>query len=158
MIEDKTQAQRTDETVTAEFIAEQCVAVRLRLLTRAVTKIYNRALRQHGLNVSQMNILVAISCLRQAKQQDICHALHLDKSTLSRDVERMRSRAWIESLAGEDGRTTVLRLSATGRKALQRATPAWQQAQQQAIALIGEREIAAIGRATKTIRKMRPKR
>ncbi len=79
----------TGETTTVEEIAEQCVAVRLRLLTRAVTGIYNRALRPHGLTVSQMNILVAVSCMREAKPREVCRALHLEKSTLSRDAERM---------------------------------------------------------------------
>jgi|SRR5262245_11240511 len=149
---------RKDESLQAKVtvIVKECVAVRLRLLTRAVTKIYNKALRPHGLTISQMNILVAASYLGQAKQQDICQALHLDKSTLSRDLARMRERGWVTEAPGDDGRSSLLRVTAHGGKLLQRAIPAWRQAQQQAAALLGEREIAAFDRAAKTLRSSRP--
>jgi DNA-binding MarR family transcriptional regulator len=142
---------------TATLIVDECIAVRLRLLTRAVTKIYNQALRPHGLTVSQMNILVAVSYLGQAKQQEICQALHLEKSTLSRDLARMRERGWITEARGDDGRSSLLRVTARGGKLLQKALPAWQEAQQQATTLLGEREVAALGRAVKTLRSSRLK-
>jgi DNA-binding MarR family transcriptional regulator len=150
--------ERKDESLQAKatVIVEECVAVRLRLLTRAVTKIYNQALRPYGLTISQMNILVAASYLGQGKQQDICKALHLEKSTLSRDLARMRERGWITESPGDDGRSSLLRVTALGGKLLLRAIPAWRQAQQQAAALLGEREITAIGRAVKTLQSSSP--
>jgi DNA-binding MarR family transcriptional regulator len=147
--------KKETDTVSAQDIARQCVAVRLRILTRAVTRIYNNALRPHGLNVSQMNILVAVACMKEAKQQDVCRALHMDKSTLSRDIERMRARAWLQTSAGHDGRTSLLSLTARGRQLLEKATPAWQKAQREAIALLGEKEVAAFDRATRTLRSSR---
>jgi DNA-binding MarR family transcriptional regulator len=146
--------ERRDESLQAKatLIVEECIAVKLRLLTRAVTKIYNQALRPHGLTVSQMNILVAVSYLGQAKQQDICQALHLEKSTLSRDLTRMRERGWVIEAPSDDGRSSLLRVTAHGGKLLQRAIPAWRQAQQQAAALLGERDIAALDRAARTLR------
>jgi DNA-binding MarR family transcriptional regulator len=151
--------ERKDESLQAKaaLIVEECIAVKLRLLTRAVTKIYNRALRPYGLTVSQMNILVAASYIGQAKQQDICQALHLEKSTLSRDLARMRERGWVAEAPGDDGRSSLLRVTALGEKLLQRAFPAWRQAQQQAAELLGERDIAALGRAAKTLRSSRTK-
>jgi DNA-binding MarR family transcriptional regulator len=151
--------ERKDESLQAKaaLIVEECIAVKLRLLSRAVTKIYNRALRPYGLTVSQMNILVAVSYIGQAKQQDICQALHLEKSTLSRDLARMRERGWVAESPGDDGRSSLLRVTAHGEKLLQRAFPAWRQAQQQAAELLGERDIAALGRAAKTLRSSRTK-
>jgi DNA-binding MarR family transcriptional regulator len=151
--------ERKDESLQAKaaLIVEECIAVKLRLLTRAVTKIFNQALRPHGLTVSQMNILVAASYIGQAKQQDICQALHLEKSTLSRDLVRMRERGWVAESPGDDGRSSLLRVTAHGEKLLQRAFPAWRQAQQQAAELLGERDIAALGRAAKTLRSSRTK-
>jgi DNA-binding MarR family transcriptional regulator len=151
--------ERRDESLQAKaaVIVEECIAVKLRLLTRAVTKIYNQALRPHGLTVSQMNILVAASYLGQAKQQDICHALHLEKSTLSRDLARMRERGWVTDSPSDDGRSSLIRVTAHGGKLLQKAIPAWNQAQQQAAALLAERDIAALDRAAKTLRSSRAK-
>jgi DNA-binding MarR family transcriptional regulator len=151
--------KRKDESLQANtaLIVEECIAVKLRMLTRAVTKIYNRALRPYGLTVSQMNILVAASYIGQAKQQDICQALHLEKSTLSRDLARMRERGWVTEAPGDDGRSSLLRVTTHGEKLLQRAFPAWQQAQQQAAELLGERDTAALGRAANTLRPSKTK-
>ena len=144
--------KRDTAKISVEAIAEQCIAVRLRMLSRAVTRIYNQALRPYGLTTSQMNILVAISCLGEARQQDVCQALHLEKSTLSRDVARMRSQGWLDAISGEDGRTALLRITPAGRRLLEAAIPAWQQAQEQATALLGEREVRTFGQAATTLR------
>jgi DNA-binding MarR family transcriptional regulator len=151
--------ERRDESLHAKvaLIVEECIAVKLRLLTRAVTKIYNQALRPHGLTISQMNIIVAVSYLGQAKQQDICQALHLEKSSLSRDLTRMRERGWVTESPSDDGRSSLLRVTAYGGKLLQSAIPAWRQAQQEATALLAERDIAALDRAAKTLRSSRAK-
>jgi DNA-binding MarR family transcriptional regulator len=99
-----------------------------------------------------MNILVAVSRLEDAKQQDVCRILHLDKSSLSRDVERMRAQGWLESLPGDDGRSALLRITRSGRTLLQRTFPAWHQAQRQAKVLLGANDIAGLGRAVKMLR------
>ena len=111
-------AGETIGNISAEMIAKECVAVRLRLLTRAVSRVYNKALRPYGLTISQMNVLVAVSYLGEAKHQQVCQALSLDKSTLSRDVERMHARGWLDTLAGADGRTSLLRVTLAGRRLL----------------------------------------
>ncbi|HSA66956.1 MAG TPA: MarR family winged helix-turn-helix transcriptional regulator [Methyloceanibacter sp.] len=122
------------------------------MLSRGVTKIYNRALRPYGVTVSQMNILVAVAYLGEARQQRICQALHLEKSTLSRDVGRMRSQGWLEEIRGEDGRAVLLKLTSAGKTLLEKATPAWQLAQEHATALLGKREVSALSRAAATLR------
>ena len=75
-------------------VANECVAVRLRMLNRVVTNIYDDALRPLDLKVSQMNILVAAAKMGTARAIDVCEHLHLDVSTLSRNVERMKARGW----------------------------------------------------------------
>ena len=148
--------QRKTPQISVETIAEQCIAVRLRILSRAVTRIYNRALRPYGLTTSQMNILVAISCLGQAKQHDVCQALHLEKSTLSRDVARMRRQGWLDDVPGADGRVALLRITPAGKRRVEDAIPAWQQAQAQATALLGARQVSTLGRAVTILLKQRP--
>jgi DNA-binding MarR family transcriptional regulator len=58
-----------------------------------------------------MNVLVAVRRMAEAKPQAICHVLQLEKSTLSRDVERMLARGWLESMPGEDARTIRVRVT-----------------------------------------------
>ena len=153
------EVSKADEVTAAiQLIAERCVAVRLRLLNRAVNKIYNRALRPHGLTISQMNILVAASCLKEAKQQDICHALHLDRSTLSRDIERLRAQGWLDSRTGEDERTSLIRITSRGRNLLRKTIPAWEAAQEEATRLLGNEHVARLDRTTKALRFLTAKR
>src|SRR5437879_7271034 len=132
-------------------VASECVAVRLRLVNRVVTNLYDDALRPLGLKVSQLNILVVTAKLGLAQPAKVCDILHLDTSTLSRNVERMRAKGWLEVVPGEDARTQPFRLTTQGRRLLERAVPAWEQAQQQAGELLGEDGVALL---TKTAKKL----
>ena len=129
-----------------DTIAKTCIAVRLRLLNRVVTNFYDDALRPLGLKVSQLNILVVTAKLGLAQPAKVCDILHLDTSTLSRNVERMRAKGWLEVVPGEDARTQPFRLTARGRKLLERAVPAWEQAQRQAEELLGEDGVALLAK------------
>jgi DNA-binding MarR family transcriptional regulator len=106
-----------------DAIARSCIAVRLRLLNRVVTNLYDDALRPLGLKVSQLNILVVTAKLGLAQPARICDLLQLDTSTLSRNVERMRSKGWLEVVPAEDARTQPFRRTAQGRRLLGRARP-----------------------------------
>src|SRR5260370_1244259 len=119
-------------------IARNCIAVRLRLLNRVVTNLYDDALRPLGLKVSQLNILVVAAKLGLARPAQVCDFLQLDTSTLSRNVERMRVKEWLEVVAGEDARTQPFCLTARGRRLLDRAVPAWEKAQLKATELLGD--------------------
>ena len=123
---------------TIDKMAGECIAVRMRMLNRVVTNIYDDALRPLGLKVSQMNILVAAGKMGTARPAEVCERLHLDVSTLSRNVERMKARGWLEVIPDEDGRAQPFRLTSEGATLLQKAAPAWKKAQQQATALLGD--------------------
>jgi DNA-binding MarR family transcriptional regulator len=140
-----TDNQKTSPAIDA--IARNCIAVRLRLLNRVVTNLYDDALRPLGLKVSQVNILVVTAKLGLAQPAKVCDILHLDTSTLSRNVERMRAKGWLEVVPGEDARTQPFRLTAQGKRLLERAVPAWERAQKQAEELLGDDGIALLNKA-----------
>ncbi len=125
-----------DESIDA--IANGCIAVRVRMLNRVVTNIYDESLRPLGLKVSQMNILVAAAKMGTARPAEVCERLHLDVSTLSRNVERMQARGWLEVVPDADRRAQPFRLTAEGRELLRRAIPAWKKAQAQVKSLLGD--------------------
>jgi DNA-binding MarR family transcriptional regulator len=136
-----------DNQKNIDAIARNCIAVRLRLLNRVVTNLYDDALRSIGLKVSQLNILVVTAKLGLAQPAKVCDILQLDTSTLSRNVERMRAKGWLEVVPGEDGRTQPFRLTAQGKRLLERAVPAWQVAQSQATEFLGDDGIALLSKA-----------
>ena len=122
---------------SVDTIAGECIAVRMRMLNRIVTNLYDEALRPLGLKVSQMNILVAVAKMGTARPAEVCERLHLDVSTLSRNVERMKARGWLEVVPDQDGRAQPFQLTRQGRKLLEKAVPAWKKAQRQATSLLG---------------------
>src|SRR5688572_31991946 len=118
--------------------AGECIAVRLRMLNRVITNVYDDALRPLDLKVSQMNILVAAAKMGTARPIEVCKHLHLGVSTLSRNVERMKARGWLEVVPDADGRSQPFRLTPQGRKLLEKAIPAWRGAQQQVKKVLGD--------------------
>jgi DNA-binding MarR family transcriptional regulator len=134
-------------------VAGECVAVRLRMLNRVITNIYDDALRPLDLKVSQMNILVAAAKMGTARPTDVCEYLHLDVSTLSRNVERMKARGWLEVVPDEDGRSQPFRLTAQGGKLLEKAVPAWGEAQQQVKKVLGGGFVEQLNQATNRVNK-----
>jgi DNA-binding MarR family transcriptional regulator len=118
----------------ARSIRGECMALRVRQLNRRITRIYDTALRPHGVSTAQLNVLVALALAKDARPTDIAQALALEKSTLSRNLERMVGRGWIEVLPGEQGTTQRLRLLPAGRRVIEEAMPAWRAAQRQAAA------------------------
>jgi DNA-binding MarR family transcriptional regulator len=140
------------KTSNIDTIAKTCIAVRLRLLNRVVTNFYDDALRPLGLKVSQLNVLVVTAKLGLAQPAQVCDLLQLDTSTLSRNVERMRAKRWLEVVPGEDARTQPFRLTAQGKRLLEKAVPAWEQAQRRATELLGNEGIALLDKAAKKLR------
>ena len=61
----------------------------------------------------------------------------MDKSTLSRDVEVMRRKGWLEVDDSAGGRARPLRVSPEGHALMESVVPAWRQAQEQARRLLG---------------------
>jgi DNA-binding MarR family transcriptional regulator len=134
-------------------IARECVAVRLRMLNRIVTNIYDDALRSLDLKVSQMNILVAAAKMGTARPIEVCKHLHLDVSTLSRNVERMKVRGWLEVVPDDDGRSQPFRLTLQGRKLLKMAIPAWSKAQMQVKKVLGDGFVDQMNQSMKRVGK-----
>ncbi len=132
-------------------VASECVAVRLRMLNRVVTNIYDDALRPLDLKVSQMNILVAAAKMGTARPLEVCEHLHLDVSTLSRNVERIKARGWLEVVPDEDGRSQPFRLTREGRRLLEKAIPAWSEAQEQAKKVLGDGFLEQLNQAMKRV-------
>lgn len=135
-------------------IAGECIAGRLRMLNRVVTNIYDDALRPFDLKVSQMSILVAAAKMGTVRPTDVGEVLHLDPSTLSRNLFRMEARGWLEIVTDdEDGRSQPIRITTQGRKLLIQAAPAWEAAQAKVKKLIGQAVVEQLCEGTRRINK-----
>lgn len=138
---------KNTKPTAAEALAGECLGVRVRILNRAISALYDEALRPHGLRVGQLNLLAAVGKLGTARPGELCRILRMDKSTLSRDMEILRRRGWVDVAEADDARARPLTLTDAGRALLDEALPAWRAAQKRAEALLGVAGKAALGRA-----------
>src|SRR3982074_2125929 len=141
------------KTRNIDPIAKTCIAVRLRLLNRVVTNLYDDALRPLGLKVSQLNILIVTPRLGLARPAQVCDILQLDASTLSRNVKPLQAHGWLEVVPDEDARAQPFRLTAQGKRLIEKAVPAWEAAQRRARGLLGDEGIALLDRAAKKLQR-----
>lgn len=129
----------------AEVMGGECLAMRARLISRVVSRIYDDVLRPQGLKVSQMSILAVIAGLGEADPSEISRMLELDASTVSRNVRRMTTKGWIKPSPKGDRRAHQLELTPEGEDVLLKAFPRWQEAQAKAAEVLGKENVARLG-------------
>jgi DNA-binding MarR family transcriptional regulator len=130
-------APRDLSTAEIRALGRDCLAVRARMISRTISRLYDDALRQHGLNVSQLNMLSAIARRQPASASAIADLLSMEISTLSRNMRVMERKGWIEIAPAERGNGRLLSLTPTGARTLAEVKPAWERAQHKARALLG---------------------
>ncbi|MDP6353330.1 MAG: MarR family winged helix-turn-helix transcriptional regulator [Alphaproteobacteria bacterium] len=106
-----------------------CVCIKLRRASRAITKVYDDALAQAGINVTQFSQLNAIVRLESPTIGQLAEATHLDRSTLGRNVRVLVRMNLARYGPGADERTRVVSITEKGRRTLEIATPFWESAQ-----------------------------
>jgi DNA-binding MarR family transcriptional regulator len=122
----------------ARQVVAACLGYRSRRLARAVTRLYNDRLRPLGLNLTEMNLLAAIAAQGSVQPAKLGRAMALEKSTLSRNSNRLVEQGWVEIRDHPDDRGVLLSLTARGNQLLLDALPAWQEAQERAQLLVAE--------------------
>ena len=130
----------------AAEVVRDCIATRLRMADRVITKVYDDALRPLHLKVTQMTMLVVAEDRGLIRQSEVGAELQLDDSTLSRNLERMGANGWLEEVSGDDARVHSYRLTEAGRALLDKAIPAWRGAQVEARRLLGDDGVQALRR------------
>ena len=116
---------RKQASEIAEQMSQECVARRLRQVNRTITRLYDEALRPHGLTVNQLNILAVIISEKQIQPGQLGQSLGMEKSTVSRTISRMEEKGWLKVAQGQDSRTQLLTVTSKGRQLLLTVTPIW---------------------------------
>jgi DNA-binding MarR family transcriptional regulator len=118
---------------------------RARLLSRAITGIYDDKLRPFGISSTQFGLLVMIAQTEPVTRAEIARHQHLDKSTLTRNLRAILSEGWVQEVRETaDGRSRPLALTAAGKELLLKAQPAWLAAQAEAKSLLGKDGMTAV--------------
>ena len=134
----------TDREKILKDITVNCIAARIRVMDRAVSAIYNKAVRPHGLKITQMNIIVVVSAYGPIEVKPLCRILNMDSSTMSRAVTRIEKQGYLKIEPSGQGKNHVISVTNEGMNLLQRAYPDWKLAEKEATDLLGQETVSAI--------------
>jgi len=123
-----------DFTRAARAIAAECTCIRARQAARALTKVYDEALRPEGVQTSQLSVLVAVAHFGEAGASihALADVLGMDRSTLSRNLRPLEKLGLLRvARSPEDARLRLVLLTKQGERVIERVYPLWQRAQRE---------------------------
>ena len=115
-----------------------CICASFRRASRALTQLYEEALRPTGLRATQFTVLQTLSLAGEVTQGELGQILAMDSTTLTRTLTIMGRHGWIAKRHGEDRREWRMRLSKAGETQLKQALPHWEKAQRRLRRQLGE--------------------
>lgn len=131
--------------MSAQQILDQCLILRIRKLSRILTRRQDMALRTLGITSSQLILLAhLVSKNGSGSACKLCDELNIEKSTMSRNLKRLTSMSLISQGARAGRRGRELTITATGRELVQRAFPIWESAQKTLTGTMTRREKEAL--------------
>lgn len=125
-----------------------CMCGNFRRTSRALTQLYENALRPFGLRATQHSILQALSLAGEVSQRQLGEMLAMDSTSLTRTLAIMRRQGWITERPGEDRRERLLSLGSAGEKKLARVLPVWEKVQARLRGELGEQAWNSLLRLT----------
>ncbi|WP_263367138.1 MarR family winged helix-turn-helix transcriptional regulator [Edaphobacter bradus] len=106
-----------------------CTCATLRRASRALTQIYEEALRPTGLRSSQFTILQVLTLAGDVTQGQLGQILAMDSTTLTRTLAIMIREGWVTKRHGDDRREWRISMTSEGKALFKRALPLWEQIQ-----------------------------
>jgi DNA-binding MarR family transcriptional regulator len=124
-----------------------CLAGNLRAAARVVTRVYDVALRQHGVRITQVALLTTVRRLQPLTTTELAGELVSERSAVTRDVGRLQRAGLLRSAPRPgDGRAREVSITADGEALLRRCAPAWRAVQQASRDAIGAEQATELVR------------
>jgi len=105
----------------------------MRRASRVVTQLYDEALQPSGIRSTQFAVLVAIAKMEPITVSGLEVVLAIDSTTLSRSLRKLEQMGLLKMARGRDQRERLGRLSAKGRRVLEKSVPYWRKVQGQVV-------------------------
>jgi DNA-binding MarR family transcriptional regulator len=129
----------------AETVKPQgCTNLKLRQLSRAVTRHYDAYVAPTGLKNTQYSLLSHVVLLGPLRPGELAARMKLDASTLTRNLQPLIAAGWVELGPGDDARSRSVVATEAGRAKRAEAQRAWKQAQLALNARLGEERVMAL--------------
>jgi DNA-binding MarR family transcriptional regulator len=125
-------------------IPKGCTNLKLRQLSRAVTRHYDAYVAPTGLKNTQYSLLSHIVLLGPLRPSELAARMRVDASTLTRNLQPLVAQGWVTQGPGEDARSRLIEATQSGRDKRAEAQRAWKQAQLALNARLGDERIVAL--------------
>ncbi|OIQ50561.1 MarR family protein [Pseudodesulfovibrio hydrargyri] len=130
----------------------------LRYLVRELGLLDKNCL-DSGLTLGQAHILTYLARNGDSPFSELCERLRVDKASLSRSVEALRTRGFLRKVKGAaDGRQRVVSILPDGARALEDANSAVNREMGEILNGLGGEEVAAVWRGLRLFRRAAAKR
>ena len=129
-----------------------CACANLRRATRMVTQAYDSALRPAGLRATQFTMLSVLAKRGQLRQSQFAEILAMDGTTLTRNLQPLLRKDWIEIDRDDDQRVRLISITDQGWRVLDDAVPLWRQAQAKFVDGLGKDDLSSmLGALARTV-------
>jgi DNA-binding MarR family transcriptional regulator len=108
-----------------------CNCVNLRRASRAITRIYDKAMEPAQLKITQYSVLANVAHSGPLNISKLARILKLDRTTLVRNLKSLEAAGFIENTDVSDPRERAIRITESGRLVVDQARPYWLSAQRQ---------------------------
>ena len=115
-----------------------CASFNFRRAARAMTALFDQALRGSGIRSTQFSILTAVAKAQPVSIGKVSETLVMDSTTLTRNLQLLRKQGLVTVSPRGSMRQRFVSLTAEGEKALARAVPLWRKIQQSFVDRVGE--------------------
>lgn len=121
-----------------------CTNLKLRQLSRAVTRHYDAHVASTGLKNTQYSLLSHVVLLGPIRPSDLAQRMRLDASTLTRNLQPLVAQGWVVQGPGDDARSRLVEATEAGRAKRAEGQKAWKQAQLALNQRLGEARVIAL--------------
>lgn len=124
---DRAIEERVNKLTVAKYM--DCACFNLRKTARAVTQLYDEALRPSGLRCTQFSLLIAATRLEPVTVTHLAEIAVMDRTTLARNLRPLEKEGLMNVTPGDDQRTRIVTVTPRGKEVLLQAFPLWEKAQ-----------------------------
>ena len=121
-----------------------CTNLKLRQLSRIVTRHYDHFFAEVGLKITQYSLLSHVVKLGPIRPVDLAKRMQLDASTLTRNLQPLATMGFLTIGAGADARSRLVAATEAGVSKQAQARQAWKAAQLALNAQLGTERVAAL--------------
>jgi DNA-binding MarR family transcriptional regulator len=106
-----------------------CMVSNTRMAARAITRRYDGYLKPFGLSATQLSLLGGLREMAGATVSEIAEARGFDRTTLTRNLDRLEAMGLVISGHPEHGNGRIPQITAKGDALIDQVLPLWRQAQ-----------------------------